>query len=181
MTDTQWPRYMIFLQSNENDKYHHAGTVHAVDGETAMQNGRDIFGRRPKTVKLMAVLDAEILSRSREELESMEMETQINHDSDEEREYYVFARESHQGQCLELGKILARTHQHALRDALAKYNEKTRYLWWIFPVEKVFCSESVESDILFDPFLKHSFKEGSDYPVVTMMRNIKRKKGNNNE
>ena len=45
--DTQWPLWEVFVQEGRSGAPHeHAGSVHAVDAEHAMQNARDVYGRR---------------------------------------------------------------------------------------------------------------------------------------
>ena len=44
--DTQWPLWEVFVQEKTGAPHEHAGSVHAVDREMALQNARDVYGRR---------------------------------------------------------------------------------------------------------------------------------------
>jgi ring-1,2-phenylacetyl-CoA epoxidase subunit PaaB len=44
--DTQWPLWEVFVQERTGAPHEHAGSVHAVDREMALQNARDVYGRR---------------------------------------------------------------------------------------------------------------------------------------
>ncbi|MBV6523092.1 MAG: 1,2-phenylacetyl-CoA epoxidase, subunit B [Gemmatimonadaceae bacterium] len=46
MTDSQWPLWEVFVQEEQGAPHFHAGSVHAVDPEQALQNARDVYGRR---------------------------------------------------------------------------------------------------------------------------------------
>lgn len=42
----QWPLWEVFIQEQQGAPHEHAGSVHAVDREHALQNARDVYGRR---------------------------------------------------------------------------------------------------------------------------------------
>ncbi len=42
----QGPLWEVFIQSKTGLPYKHAGSVHAYDGEMALQNARDLYTRR---------------------------------------------------------------------------------------------------------------------------------------
>ena len=44
--DSQWPLWEVFVQERTGAPHEHAGSVHAVDREMALQNARDVYGRR---------------------------------------------------------------------------------------------------------------------------------------
>jgi ring-1,2-phenylacetyl-CoA epoxidase subunit PaaB len=44
--DNQGPIWEVFIQSRNNLPYKHVGSVHAFDGEMALQNARDTYTRR---------------------------------------------------------------------------------------------------------------------------------------
>lgn len=46
MTNSQWPLWEVFVQEGQGEPHAHAGSVHAVDAEQALQNARDVYGRR---------------------------------------------------------------------------------------------------------------------------------------
>jgi len=53
--DTQWKPWEVFVQTKTGLPHEHAGNVHAVDAEMALQNARDLFSRRGKVVSLWVV------------------------------------------------------------------------------------------------------------------------------
>ena len=48
----QWPLWEVFVQEQSGQPHAHVGSVHGVDAEQALQNARDVFGRRGKLVSL---------------------------------------------------------------------------------------------------------------------------------
>jgi ring-1,2-phenylacetyl-CoA epoxidase subunit PaaB len=54
-TETQWPLWEVFTQEDQGAPHEHAGSVHAADAEMALQNARDVYGRRGKVVSLWVV------------------------------------------------------------------------------------------------------------------------------
>jgi ring-1,2-phenylacetyl-CoA epoxidase subunit PaaB len=42
MSDSQWPLWEVFTQPNKGEPFEHAGSVHAPDGELALQNARAV-------------------------------------------------------------------------------------------------------------------------------------------
>ncbi len=51
-TTTVWE---VFLQTRTGAPHHHAGSVHAHDAEMALQNARDVYGRRDKPLSMWVV------------------------------------------------------------------------------------------------------------------------------
>ena len=51
----QWPLWEVFLQPPKGAPFEHAGSVHAVDAESALQNARDIYTRRGEAVNIWVV------------------------------------------------------------------------------------------------------------------------------
>ena len=62
MADTQWPLWEVFTQPNKGEPFEHAGSVHAPDGELALQNARDVYARRGEAVTLWVVPTAAIVA-----------------------------------------------------------------------------------------------------------------------
>jgi len=50
--NTQWPIWEAFVQLEWGKPHIHAGSLHAPDPEMALQNARDLYGRReiPKSI-----------------------------------------------------------------------------------------------------------------------------------
>ncbi len=55
VADSQWPLWEVFVQERTGAPHEHAGSVHAVDAEQALQNARDVYARRGKVVSLWVV------------------------------------------------------------------------------------------------------------------------------
>lgn len=53
--DGQWPVWEVFTQSQQGAPHEHAGSLHAVDAEQAMQNARDVYARRGEVISLWVV------------------------------------------------------------------------------------------------------------------------------
>jgi ring-1,2-phenylacetyl-CoA epoxidase subunit PaaB len=58
--DGQWPVWEVFTQSAQGAPHEHAGSLHAVDAEQALQNARDVYARRGEVVSLWVVPSAAI-------------------------------------------------------------------------------------------------------------------------
>jgi ring-1,2-phenylacetyl-CoA epoxidase subunit PaaB len=53
--DSQWPLWEVFVQAPGGAPHEHAGSVHAVDAESALQNARDVYARRVEAVSIWVV------------------------------------------------------------------------------------------------------------------------------
>ena len=62
MADSQCPLWEVFTQPNKGEPFEHAGSVHAPDGELALQNARDVYARRGEAVNLWVVPSAAIVA-----------------------------------------------------------------------------------------------------------------------
>jgi ring-1,2-phenylacetyl-CoA epoxidase subunit PaaB len=58
--DTQLPLWEVFTQKDGGSPHEHAGSIHAADAETALQNARDVYGRRGNVVSMWVVPSIEI-------------------------------------------------------------------------------------------------------------------------
>ncbi len=60
-TGAEWPLWEVFVQEGTKGSPHeHAGSVHAPDGEMALQNARDVYARRGKLNSIWVVPSQEI-------------------------------------------------------------------------------------------------------------------------
>ena len=57
-----WPLWEVFVRARRGLSHTHVGSVHAVDGETALQAARDLFTRRQEGVSLWVVPSADIIA-----------------------------------------------------------------------------------------------------------------------
>jgi len=55
MTDSQWPLWEVFVQPPKGEAHEHAGSLHAVSAEMALQNARDVYSRRGEAVSIWVV------------------------------------------------------------------------------------------------------------------------------
>lgn len=173
MMDTQWPRYMVFQQHEPGKQFVHNGTVHAADDEMALQTARDVFSRRPRAVQMWVVPADDIYSLTRQELTKVQGE-HVKKESDEE-EFHVFAKISEQGQCEHFGVVIASTHESAMMLATETFASKKALWWWVFPAAAVVSTQEDDVGSMFDPVLDKHYREQAQYPVVTMMRDLRGK------
>lgn len=68
---TVWPLWEVFTQAGKGAPHEHAGSVHAVDAEHALQNARDVYTRRGEAVSLWVVPTDAIVASSPSESEEM--------------------------------------------------------------------------------------------------------------
>jgi len=60
--DNQGKLWEVFLQSKAGAAFKHAGSVHAFEGEMALQNARDLYTRRKEAVCIWVVPAESIVS-----------------------------------------------------------------------------------------------------------------------
>ncbi len=177
MTDTQWPRYYVFEQPEADGEMIHAGSVHAPDGEMALITARDVFGRRPRRTTMWVVRDRDIFSRTRQQLEKEALETgETPSTTTKHTLYQVFVKRSQKGVCVRVGEVGAPDHETALRLAVEKYRSLKALLWWIIRDEDIRRAGEGEHAALFDSSPGKSFRHENEYPVRTMMMELKKKR-----
>lgn len=66
--DSQWPLWEVFLQGPGGDAHEHAGSLHAVDAEHALQNARDVYSRRSEAVSIWVVPSLAITASTPEDV-----------------------------------------------------------------------------------------------------------------
>ena len=59
---TQGVLWEVFLQAEDASAHVHAGSVHAADREMALQNARDVYGRRGHLASIWVVESSAIAS-----------------------------------------------------------------------------------------------------------------------
>jgi ring-1,2-phenylacetyl-CoA epoxidase subunit PaaB len=60
VADSQWELYEVFTQEAQGAPHEHAGSVRAADPAHALQNARDVYGRRGKVLSMWVVPTAAI-------------------------------------------------------------------------------------------------------------------------
>lgn len=68
--DNQWPLWEVFIQSKSGQPYKHVGSVHAPDGEMALENARDVYTRRNEGTSIWVVPAKYIVASTPEEVGS---------------------------------------------------------------------------------------------------------------
>lgn len=174
MSDTQWPRFMVFQQTGQGEPVLHNGSVHAPDIEMAMLNARDVFVRRPEACELWVVPAEVIYSKTREEL-SIEPPKKADQQANQLEDYYVFAKLSEQSQAELLGEVNADSAEAALQVGIGKFSGRDVLRWWVFPVAAVVKSSAKDADPMFGTARGRKFTDQAEYPVVTLMRQLRSK------
>lgn len=173
MSDTQWPRFEVFLQAAEGEPHQYVGSVHAPDAEMALLNARDVFVRRPHCVSLWVVPADHILAKTAQELaekgwEEVETPTQTQTAS-----YCVFQKREHRGTLIYVGIVNAQTPAQALRRAVELFTKHPSLVWWVFPVRLVTQSNIEERESLFEPALDKPYKQPTYYRTSAQIHQIK--------
>ena len=171
-TDYQWPRFMVFQQAAEGAPVLHNGTVHAPDLEMALLNARDVFARRPEAVTLWVVPAQAIYTQTREELAARQS---VDQASREHADYYVFGKFEQQAQCRQIGEVSAGSPRAAMQAAVTRYADKQPLWWWVFPKAAALSSKPQDREPMFAPAREKTFKDQAEYPVVTLMRQLRSK------
>lgn len=60
----------VFIQESDNSPHQHAGSIRAADPENALQNARDVFGRRGKIKNIWVVKSENIIASTLEDIPS---------------------------------------------------------------------------------------------------------------
>ncbi len=68
VADSQWGLWEVFAQEEPGAPHQHAGSVHAVDAEMALQNARDVYARRKEAISLWVVPTATISASTPEDV-----------------------------------------------------------------------------------------------------------------
>jgi len=64
MADGQWQLWEVFTQEEQGAPHEHAGSVRATDAAHAIQNARDVYGRRGKVINMWVVPTGAIAATS---------------------------------------------------------------------------------------------------------------------
>jgi phenylacetate-CoA oxygenase PaaH subunit len=179
MTDTQWPRYIVFQQEQAGKPHEYAGSVHAPDPEMALLNSRDVFVRRPNCVSLWVVPADCVFARTAEQLRGVQPEVASISHSDEA--YLVFQKLTQKGTYVYSGEVTAATPESALRRAIGTLANPAALAWWVFPAQRVTRSTQDDIDALFAPAHNKDFRDQSFYHTVAAMQQLKSGIGDTDE
>ena len=64
IADGQWQLWEVFTQEAQGAPHEHAGSVRATDAGHALQNARDVYGRRGKVISMWVVPTVAIAASS---------------------------------------------------------------------------------------------------------------------
>ncbi len=177
--DTQWYKYEVFEQERADLPHRHAGSVHAPDGELALENARDVFVRRPNCLSLWVVPASAVFSRTAAELEQG-IELPERDERAAPQTFLVFQK---QGQVARetfvahVGQVEARSPEQALARALDTFPRENVFVWWIVPARAVIRSEASDVPSMFAPAHTKRFRNHLAYPVEPIMRRLKSAEG----
>lgn len=179
MTDTQWPRYEVFKQDRPGKSHESVGSVHAVDAEMALQNGRDLFVRRPKCHSLWVVPAAVIFAKTAQEL-AQDDSWQMGSVSGDLQTYLVFQKQTERrGMTFttHVGEIAGVSAAHALQNALRKFSGDEVFVWWLVLQTAVTRSQEADIASMFVPPTEKTYRLPNQYRTVFTMQKIKRETG----
>jgi ring-1,2-phenylacetyl-CoA epoxidase subunit PaaB len=176
MSDTQWPRFQVFLQEKLGTAHMDVGSVHAPDAEMALFNARDVFVRRPDCTSLWVVPAGAIFSKTREELEVWQADPEDLSGKSEE-EYHAFCKAKAAGMHTFAGTLKAASPAQALGRALEEFRqEPPPFVWWVFPARLVMQSSPEDIESHFAPASEKTFRLATDFRTHSSMRQIKKGK-----
>ncbi|RPI26056.1 MAG: 1,2-phenylacetyl-CoA epoxidase subunit B [Actinobacteria bacterium] len=66
-----WPLWEVFVRQRRGLSHVHAGSLHAPDAETALQNARDVYTRRVEGVSIWVVPSAAIHAADPDDVAAM--------------------------------------------------------------------------------------------------------------
>jgi ring-1,2-phenylacetyl-CoA epoxidase subunit PaaB len=174
MSDTQWPRFIVFQQSKVGLPHEYAGSVHAPDAELALMNARDVFVRRPECINLWVVRADKIFTKTLEELvlaSEWSDETETQHETET---YHVFQKIGAKGVSKHVGDVEACSSHSALKAAMQAYPNKAVTVWWVFPARAVRQSTAQDVETMFAPaHEKMSFRDQAQFHTVATMKQLK--------
>jgi ring-1,2-phenylacetyl-CoA epoxidase subunit PaaB len=172
--DTQWPRFEVFEQEQPDQPHRNTGAVHAPDAELALQNARDVFVRRPEVSSLWVVPENQIYAWTSEALladPSWQSETVVLARS--ASPYEVFQKQSQRQSetyVTHVGTVEARSPAEALRQALAKFDTGSVFVWWVVLARTIRRSTPEEAASLFEPARDKTYRRPNEYKVASQMR-----------
>ncbi len=177
MSDTQWRRYQVFIQTHPEAAHQDAGSVHAPDPEMALLNARDVFSRRPECVSMWVIACEAIYACSEQEIINDQGQEPIHEDERAFEAYYVFCKEQHSAPMTLRGKVEANSPRQAILKSRATFSShQSPLLWWAFPASQVTQSQPSEVESFYAPARHKTFRLSTDFHTHSAMRTIRTKK-----
>lgn len=178
MSDTQWPRFEVFQQERKSRPHQNVGSVHAVDMETAIQNARDVFVRRPQAHNLWVVPAEAILAKTAQELESGPGWKDGAEEQGKGAERYLVFQKTGQRRAMvyvtHVGEVMADSAAHALRQALKSFSHDDVYVWWVCPASAVAATDEDDIESMFAPAHDKAYRMPNQYRTITQMMEVRK-------
>ncbi len=165
-------RWEVFKQDAPGKPHQAVGSVHGADPEHALLNARHVFGRRPAAVSMWVVNEADVYSRTAEELDAGEDSREADvrdGDVDAHRTFHVFRKSSHRRSMTfvdHLTDVSARGPAEALRQALEATGDEPGLAWWVVDAAHVHGTEPEAPSSWFEPARDKTYKQQSQYGTV---------------
>lgn len=68
---SDWPLWEVFIRSKQGLDHKHVGSLHAADGQMAIENARDVYTRRMEGISIWVVESKHIHATNPDEAESL--------------------------------------------------------------------------------------------------------------
>ena len=182
MSDTQWPRFEVFVQDREGRPHRNVGTVHAPDSEFALLNARDVFVRRPACINLWVVPATAIYALTEQEIADVSNWSAGDPDrllteSDQAEESYLVFQKRNQRRSMtyveHVGMVAAANPQQAMSAAIATFNDAPSTVWWVCPEGLVLRSSDEDVEAMFAPAGDKAYRMPQHYRVLQQMLEVK--------
>jgi len=182
MSDTQWPRFEVFVQDREGRPHRNVGTVHAPDSEFALLNARDVFVRRPACISLWVVPATAIYAMTEQEIGDMSNWSagdpdRLLTDSDQIEESYLVFQKRNQRRSMtyveHVGSVAAANPKQAMSAAIGTFNDVPSTVWWVFPEGVVLRSSDEDVEAMFAPAGDKVYRMPQHYRVLRQMLEAK--------
>ncbi len=180
MSDSQGPVWQVFERPGHGHPVRAAGSVHAVDAETALQNAWAVYGRRPTAVALWVVPRSLVLTKSKGEFASL-VPARGNGGGTEQK-YCVFCRCGTKIAYEEAASVLATNPEQALARAIEQLTtlgdvaqaDDVCHAVWVFPAAAIISSESPAAEGSFSPQPYKWFRDHKSFPTGALLREIEK-------
>jgi len=177
MTDSQGPVWQVFERPAHGHPVRAAGSVHAVDAETALQNAWAVYGRRPTAVALWVVPRSLVVTKNKDDFGSI-VPAHGNGGGTEQR-YCVFCRCGTKIAYEEASSVHATSPEQGLARAIeqqagAQQADDICHAIWVFPAAVIISSESPTAECSFSPQPHKWFRDHKSFPTGALMREIEK-------
>jgi ring-1,2-phenylacetyl-CoA epoxidase subunit PaaB len=177
VSDTQWPRFEVFVQARPDRAHEHVGSVHAPDRELALLNARDVFVRRPECVGLWLAPAGSVIPCTAQELVAhggrVVGEAGAAIQSLVGVPVHVFAKLDPKGTLVHLGEMAAPADEPGLWQGVARMAGRSPLVVWLVPSDAISRNEPEQAESLFSPASDKPFRDQAYYRVYTALRRLR--------